>query len=96
MSLESTSRASSGASGAGLRVIIGVAALFIAFLFAAAAGGGGKAVAAICIGGGVFGAMHLDYIMRLPPLGRLIVTVLASMALLTATASVIDLEVAGW
>jgi hypothetical protein len=96
MSLNSAGRAGSGASSAGLRVIVGVAALFIAFLFAATAGGGGRAVAAICIGGGVFGAMHLDHIMRLPPLGRVIVIVLAGMAILTAAASVIDLEVEGW
>ena len=83
-------------NGVGFREVIGTAVLLAAFVFAASAGGGGRAVAAICVGGGVFGAMHLDYIIRLPPLGRLIVTVLACMALLTATASVIDLEVAGW
>jgi hypothetical protein len=75
---------------------IGVAALLVAFLFAGDAGGGGRAVAAICIGGGVFGAMHLDYLMCLPPIGRVLAIVLAGMAILTAAASVIDLEVAGW
>jgi hypothetical protein len=96
MSLNSASRASSGASGAGLRFVAGAAALFIAFLFASAIGGGGRAVMCVCVGGAVFGAMNLDHIMRLPPLGRLIVILLAAMAILIAGASVIDLERAGW
>jgi hypothetical protein len=76
--------------------VLGVAALSIAFLFAAAIGGGGQAVAAICIGGGILGAMNLHHIMRLPPAGRLIVIVLVAMAILTAGASTIDLGRGGW
>ena len=46
-------------------------------------------------GAGIFGAMNLDHIMRLPPLGRVIVIVMAGMAIVTAALFSIDLEVAG-
>lgn len=90
-----TSGASSGAA-ASLRFVFGGAALFIAFLLAAAIGGGGRAVFAICVGGGVLGALNLDPIMRLPPIGRLIVIILFAMAIVTAAAFTIDLGRRGW
>ena len=75
-------------------VLLGSAAMASAAV--AAGGGTGRAVAGICIVGGIFAGIAGGGIMRLPPVGRVFVILMFAAGIITATAASIDLSRGGW
>ncbi len=88
-------------TGRNLRAALYVAVL-IGFTAAASAavassgGGTGRAVAGVCIAGGLFAGIAGGGIMRLPPVGRVFVLLAFAAGIITAAAASLDLSRGGW
>ena len=96
MSMEARARRT---SRRGIGSVIYAAAALIAATSGAEASSGegsGHIVFSICAAGGIAAGIFGEGIMRLPPVGRLFVMIVIGMAVLTVTASIVDLEAGGW
>ena len=62
----------------------------------ASEGGAGRAVAGVCVVGGLFAGIAGGGIMRLPPVGRVFVLLAFAAGILTAAAASLDLARGGW
>ncbi len=58
--------------------------------------GTGRAVAGVCVVGGLFAGVAGGGLMRLPPIGRVFVILMFAAGIITATAASIDLSRGGW
>lgn len=63
---------------------------------ASSEGGTGRAVAGVCIAGGLFAGIAGGGIMRLPPVGRVFVLLAFAAGIITAAAASLDLSRGGW
>ena len=101
MSCESEAGRTSGRN-AGLRFLYAFAAVLVGFAAAASSaaassrGGTGSTVFSICVAVGIAAGIFGGGIMRLPPIGRLFAMIAIAMAVVTATAGMIDLGRGGW